>query len=1300
MKISKIASLAITALCVLFGILSFACASAFAVHIYYPSTSFGAPGSGPGQFNEPIGVAVNDGTGAEAGAGDVYVADKGNDRVERFSAGGTYLGQFDGSGTFEVEGSKVEHGTAAPTGVLSAPEQVAVDNCATALGMRCTKLEDPSVGDVYVTDSGHKVVDKFSPVGEYLGQITEGSEFVNTAKAYGGVCPSGGCEVHTFASLGGLAVAPNGDLWVDNVVEVVLEGEAEHGKVYDHAIAEQFNGADGFEESFELADQLTGKAGMAFEPDGEIDAVVFGGRVEKFAATPGHKSTSEGVGGGSTGLAVVPSVSATFGGGVFVDTGNGIARYAPITASEQQPLEVFPGEDVPQSLAGLSESYGVAVSAEATVYATQLTADKVQSFVYVNVPAVTTQPPSGVTETEIRLNGTIGPEGEELTKCFFEYGTEPGLYTGSVPCKPRAGAIGETETAAVSAGLGELEPANVRTYRLVGVDADGFVVYGKPVTVSRPLVTGEAVSNVGLATAVVSAQIAEGGLAPQGCEPGTIWWIEYGASEAYGEKTAAQCVGAGEEALSVQTELASGLAPGATYHYRFVAKNALGTRYGADATFTTFGSSEPELPDGRVNEVVSSLAPGHQSDVYVPTGMLQLLDSTASVARHGIASERPFAVSASGEAVAYAGEPPVNGGNGSEGNGNGNQYIATRSPSGGWTQLDLNAPVLSNTYLAFSGDLSLGALASGESLAQGAPEGYSQVYRRTTSAGDPFEASFTATPSCVGYVSNGNVQAEEVGFGGGNAGTAAAPAFSHLLFEASGELPSTPAAEAGCAENYLYDASGGKLYLVNVLPEGKGVAPHAMFGRQGLSKNGFRTPEIDHAISADGSRIFWSAQETVPADGEFEERPTALYVRENDTSPSARTVLIAEGDAEFQTASSDGSLVFYTKEGSLYSFDLEAEQTTDLSTPVDPAEQPDVQGVMGTSEDGSYVYFVAEGVLGEGKNAEEREPAPGQPNLYLYHDGDVRFIATLSPEDNVFEDRGPSGMGDWRADAGKRTAEVTADGQNVVFMSRMPLTGYDNLLEGVPLTEVFVYDAQTQRVLCASCNPSGEAPIAPAAREYTEAPNDLQEIWGSFLPVSTSLAGQQPRLISENGSRVFFDSIEPLAPRDGNGYLDVYEWEASGEGSCREAGGCIYLLSGGQDPENSYLVGASASGNDVFFVSRAQLVAADRGNEEDVLYDARIGGQVPPAQESCSGTGCQGIAPSPPIFATPASVTFNGIGNFAPPSGAATSKRPAGHCPAGKRRRHGRCVKSKKARRRHGKGARSGKSARSGRRGR
>ena len=141
---------------------------ALAKKVYIPGVSFGGEGSGPGQFKEPVGVAVDDSSEPlQSGAGDVYVADKGNDRVERFSSTGVYLGQFDGSGAFEVEG-KAETGPAAPTGALSGPEQVAVD------GSGKTVLEDPSVGDVYVFDQGHDVIDKFGSTGEYESQITPG----------------------------------------------------------------------------------------------------------------------------------------------------------------------------------------------------------------------------------------------------------------------------------------------------------------------------------------------------------------------------------------------------------------------------------------------------------------------------------------------------------------------------------------------------------------------------------------------------------------------------------------------------------------------------------------------------------------------------------------------------------------------------------------------------------------------------------------------------------------------------------------------------------------------------------------------------------------------------------------------------------------------------------------------------------------------------------------------------------------------------------------------------------------------
>ena len=54
-------------------------------------------------------------------------------------------------------------------------------------------------------------------------------------------------------------------------------------------------------------------------------------------------------------------------------------------------------------------------------------------------------------------------------------------------------------------------------------------------------------------------------------------------------------------------------------------------------------------------------------------------------------------------------------------------------------------------------------------------------------------------------------------------------------------------------------------------------------------------------------------------------------------------------------------------------------------------------GVVTASEDGSYVYFVAEGRLTTQANSEQEEPVSGKPNLYLYHEGAVKFIATLAP---------------------------------------------------------------------------------------------------------------------------------------------------------------------------------------------------------------------------------------------------------------------------------------------------------------
>jgi len=96
-------------------------------------TAWGSAGSGPGQFDAPDGVAVDD-------LGHVYVAERGNNRVEKFSATGRLLGSL-GTGT---------PGNA--PGQLDTPFGVAVDG----------------LGNVYVGDTKNNRIQKFAPDGRVL----------------------------------------------------------------------------------------------------------------------------------------------------------------------------------------------------------------------------------------------------------------------------------------------------------------------------------------------------------------------------------------------------------------------------------------------------------------------------------------------------------------------------------------------------------------------------------------------------------------------------------------------------------------------------------------------------------------------------------------------------------------------------------------------------------------------------------------------------------------------------------------------------------------------------------------------------------------------------------------------------------------------------------------------------------------------------------------------------------------------------------------------------------------------------
>ena len=734
------------------------------------------------------------------------------------------------------------------------------------------------------------------------------------------------------------------------------------------------------------------------------------------------------------------------------------------------------------------------------------------------------------------------------------------------------------------------------------------------------------------------------------------------------------------------------------------------------------------LPDGRVFEMVTPVE-NHDADVYVPEAISEELypgegDTTTRL---------PFQAAVDGGAVAYAGEATV-GGQGDAGASEGDEYVARRSEEGGWSQVDAEplgvnsegvndlTGVKSTYYQAFSSDLSIGILQSGSEneavLGVGAPANYRVLYAHVAGEAGAVPLFTVAPPdrSVEEFISaetptiDPSAGSVPLVFAGASAGLSAGSVGStELLFEANDALTAN-AVDGGAEENNLYVSLGGRLSLVNVLPDGV-AAPGATFGGPVLGGPALERPRSNESdfggvVSGDGSRVFWTdlasrdlfvrlnpvrPQSPLGAGGECTVAGDACTVEVDATKPSAKGV---SGGGQFWKASSDGSLVFFTDESQLtvgstaeagkpdlYEYEVPTGRLTDLTVnSVNVGEAADVQAVIGVSEDGSKVYFAADGVLAGNENSEGRVAQAGQPNLYLFSSKEghtrVTFIATLSPAaetgsigdvNNVIpklrSDSPYAEVGDLAVGVGDRTAEVSGSGGTLVFMSNnQDVDGYAPEFDGKPLEEVYVYEAEDAgengELFCASCAASHKQP---------ELNNFLtRDGLGAFLPPDWSLT-QEPQWMSEEGGRVFFDSVEPLVPGDTNGKPDVYEWERDGVGSCEEASGCIYLLSGGASTAASWLIGVSGSGNDVFMVSRAQLVPQDK-NENYNVFDARVGGVQPVTSPSCVESGCQGVPAGTPVFSTPPTVTFEGVGNFPPPSAGAlnTTKPKAKTKPKGK----------------------------------
>jgi hypothetical protein len=449
---------------------------------------------------------------------------------------------------------------------------------------------------------------------------------------------------------------------------------------------------------------------------------------------------------------------------------------------------------------------------------------------------------------------------------------------------------------------------------------------------------------------------------------------------------------------------------------------------------------------------------------------------------------------------------------------------------------------------------------------------------------------------------------------------------SRILFEDTAKLAKGAVAKV----MNLYEWSAGQITLVGVLPNGEAPVEGAVagpgggaieelepgqefsFSLPGGSRRHFYT---QNAMSEDGSRIFF----TDVGSGH-------IYMRE----PASKTTTeVSAGQAYWRAATpSEGS----GPSRNLYRFNVASEVREALTTGA-----AHVLGTLGISDGGSYVYFVADGALA-GRNAEGNAPEAGEPNLYEWHEGaGMTFVDTLKSEldepdwtDNAETVPGPA--------QGGKTSRVTPDGHTVLFTSANQLTSYANAGH----VELYIFDALTEGVTCISCNPSGTA--ASSGAQLTDHAGFGPEIRNS---IST-------RNFSEDGDQVFFQTAEALVPQDTNGQMDVYEWERESTGTCGEGGGdCVYLISTGEDPSESYFGDASTNGSDVFFFTRQSLVGQDQDENAD-LYDAREGGgieaQNPILRPVCeSESSCRPLpGPTSPSLGPATSATFVGPGDSVP----------------------------------------------------
>jgi hypothetical protein len=1103
---------------------------------------------------------------------------------------------------------------------------------------------DESTGDVYVADQENQRIDKFAPWGQFI--LSFGDEVDPTGGDNPNVCTEAtkcqagmvGSGAGAFAAPDGVAVdnstdSSKGDIYVVDSTNLRIEKFSPEGE-FILAFGKEVNETTKANVCTQIEVESGDKCGAGKEGTGEYE----------FQWTVGN------------------FIAVDSSGTVYVGDENRVQEFKSNGEPQQSPISPSPVPANSVPLPGIGRVLALAVDSSGDIY------------VAPSRGGVREYSPAGGLLKEFDNTGNPEIKAIAVDSVGDVYvGDNQDAYHVLEYSPTSTEAVAETPPDTIHESFGITADAGGTVYisnrQLHNVATSKVFMFGRlpekgePPAV-EPSIDAESVSHLDVSSAGLSGEINPHFLP-------TRYYVQYvaatdyenGAADPYSRGNIAPApptmvtLGGGEinsdQSASVTLQ---GLSPMTTYHYRFVAVNGDGLEAdGSDQTFTTFSGIIGGLPDSRVYEQVSEAHKnGNEAGV------------TSTAVPEPLAPGYAF-ISPEGDRAVYWQEGP----SGATSSGTDFYSVASRTDTGWETHSALppgyganaDAYLEERPYSFISSQSASHFLFGAEGSFQ--RENPIEINGTVVPSAGLYRAGEGSSSEAEWWLSKPTVSfAEALPEPGHIANThqspvGGSPEFETVYFTWNGTLVPedgsralhvTAQSDVPSGPYGFYEWHEGMLKSAGVLPEGSpypgqadpyGAVPAAT--REG----GEVAPGTSSAneVSEDGTKAFFVSPqpEYASADG----HPTELYVRERHETTGAQptTVLVSRnvldsgqeaagsGDAEavvplngvkglsgsYVYAAPDGSRAFFESEDKLaksapavgekepegagpwtYEFNLETEELVWL---------PGVVGsILASSSDGSSFMF-------DNTETEKIEMWTGgpAPTVVASFSGNPEFV---SPR-------------------------ATDDGHVFTFITSTTLSGAMNASGTEPANndgeneQIYRYDVSSAQLLCISCSPIG---ITQSA-------------------VTVPIAGDAPRIVADEGGRVFFSTAEQLVPQDANDVDDVYEWEREALGSCPsgKVAGCLYLISSGTSSEPSFYLGNSESGDDVFFATRAGLVKNDTDEAYDV-YDARVNGGF---LQTSTQTECQGDcqeAPSPFSPSPPLTAIAGPSGNLAPPP--AVVKKP------------------------------------------